>query len=357
MDLTALSQTTRKAIILVGLGVIALIIIRIALVVVIALIRNLSPATPPVANQLFGTLPAVKFNQPTLSSSKFTYNLETVDSKLPNMPTLATVYQLRTPPTLFLSLDQAKKRAAEFGFNQEPTAQSANIYQWVDTDLPGYTFTLDVISGDFHLKSDPTKSTFLNDNKLTIDSNEAVSQARSYLKNHSSLTPLFEKGTTGVKFLNITTSQTSEVGSPAAANAFRVDIYPASIDDKFTVLNQTPMTGIISLTMLHNKDGVAQPFEINYKQLEIDTDTKGTYNIITSNQAWDGLNNGQAVVIKSSTTSGQIAISNISLGYFVEEKSKFLKPVYVFEGTSSPDKTETDFTAVLPAIGTPNKSQ
>lgn len=342
---------------MIGLGIIALIIIRIAFTISMAVIHNLTPATPPTANQLFGSLAPIKFTQPTLSTSKFSYGLETVDSKPPKMPNLAIVYQLRTPPTLFLSLDAAKKRASEFGFNQEPTAQSANIYQWVDTDLPGYSFTLDVVSGDFHLKSDSAQSIFLSNNKLTIDSNEAVNQARSYLKSHAALTTLFEKGTAQVKFINITPAQLVEVGSPAAANAFRVDLYPASIADKFVVLNQTPLSGLISITLLNNKDGGLQPFEISYKQLEIDTDSKGTYNIISADQAWQELNNGQGIVIKSTTSNGPIGISNISLGYFVEEKSKYLKPIYIFEGTSSPNKNEADFTAVLPAVASPNKTQ
>lgn len=357
MDLTALSQTTRKAIILIGLGIIALIIIRIAFTVVVAIIHNITPQAPPTANQIFGSLPAIKFNQPTLSSSKFTFNLETVDSKPPKMPTVATVYQLRTPPTLFLSLDAAKKRAAQFGFNQEPTAQSSNIYQWIDSDLLGYTFTLDVVTGDFHLQSDSSQSTFLSGTKLKFDDTEAVNQARTYLKNHAALTPLFEKGETQVKFLSITKANTTEVSAPSSANAFRVDLFPVNIDEKYVVLNQTPTIGIISITMINEMDGGLQPFEINYKQLEIDTESKGTYNIIPSDTAWSELNSGEGTVIKSPTGSGQISISNISLGYFVEEKSKYLKPVYIFEGVSGPDKNETDFTAVLPAIASQNKTQ
>lgn len=357
MDLTALSQAARKLIIFLAIGIVVWIIVLLVFNLTLRIIKNLTPAKPPAADQLFGSLKEIKFKQPTLSSAKFSYTLETVDSKPPTMPTIENVYRLLTPTAHFLSLDQAKNQAKVFGFNEEPQAVSKQLYQWVDTDLPGYTLTMDIIKGDVHLRADTAKIASQLSSSLHIDSTEAVSHARNYLKNRLPIPTLFDNGDTKVQFLNVTSTQIKRVSSADQANSFRVDIYPGKLADNSVILTQTPEESMLNVTLFTGKEGGDFPLEINYQQFVVDTDSKATYDIKTSASAWQELLNGKGIVIKTPTQSGGIAIQSITLGYFFEEGSAYLQPIYIFEGVSSADTANTDFTAILPAIASPNKSQ
>lgn len=357
MDLTALSQATRKIIIFLAIGIVVWIITLLVFNLALRVIKNLTPEQAPTADQLFGNLEKTKFKQPVISSSQFTYALETIDSKPPTMPALEYVYKLVKPSARFLSLEQAKNQARDLGFTEEPQMQSNETYAWTDNDLPGYKLTINIINGNISLRSDPTKLAAQFSPSLHIDSNEAVTKVRNYLNNRIRIPPLLEKGETKVQFLNVSASQTRVVNSADQANNFRVDLFPGKINDEYVILNQTPQESVLNVTLFTNKEGADRPLEINYQPFLLDTNDKATYNIKNSDQAWRELLSGQGVVIKTPLPNGNIAIKAITLGYFLEESSEYLKPVYIFEGITSPDKTETDFVAVLPAIASPNKSK
>jgi hypothetical protein len=357
MDLTSLSLSFRKAIVYVFVGLVALIILYIVFRLLLGFISNLRPEAPPEANRLFGTLTPIKFENPYTDSSKFTYSLETVDSQLPVSPVLFNVYQLKQPTTLFQGLEQAKRRANEFKFEEEPTSLSSSLYQFKDSDRAGYTFSLDVVSGNFRLILDPSSRPDLLTGRLNFDSNEAISKARNYLSGKNALPAAFTQGEARVQFLNITPRQTTSVTSPDQANAYRVDFYPASLDNTYRILSQRPDTSILNITLLANgktDDGV---YEINYQQFEIDAENVGTYNIKDTSDAWAQLQSGQGVVLRVPKLNSQIAINAITFGYFLEQNSKHLKPIYIFEGTSSVDQITPDFLAVLPAIAVENEAE
>ncbi len=358
MDLTALSITARKAIVLLALGIIAFIVIRIVVGVVVNFVKSLNPPSPPAATKIFGTLAPIKFDQPVTPSSKFTYTLETIDSQLPTLPSILEVYTTRQSPSLFQSVNQGKIRAKGFGFSAEPAQVSANIYQWQDPTQVGYTFTMDVVSGDFRLILDPTQRGELLTNRLNFDSTEAINRARTYLKNTQSFSPSFENGDSQLQFLNITPKGITKVNSAGQANSYRVDFFPSKINDKYPIMSQNPQSDLLNVTLLASSQFSREHvFELNYQQFEIDLDGSGTYDIKSAQLAWEELKNGSGIVVKNSKLGGSIAINSIYLGYFKESKTKYLKPVYVFEGTSSVDLINNDFTAILPAIAVENKAE
>ena len=109
--------------------------------------------------------------------------------------------------------------------------------------------------------------------------------------------------------------------------------------------------------MLANTKGEESLFEINYSQFEIDLETKATYNIKDTTSVWEELQAGQGIVVRAPKPNSPIAINNLTLGYFWDSTSKYLKPIYIFEGTTSVDQLTPDFVAVLPAIAVENKAE
>jgi hypothetical protein len=357
MDLTSLSATARKSLILAVFGIITLIIIWIAFNFLMGALRNLRPAEVPIASETFGTLPEINFPSGLPSSGQFTYTLETVDGALPSLEPLLKVYQLKTQPSLFQSLDEGKKTAKTFGFDQEPTALSANLYQWTDPKQVGYTFTLDVVTGSYQLKLNPTARPDLMGGQLRLDKTQALANARQYFKNQRSLTPTFEKSEGEVKFLNISGSRLTEVTSADQANSYRVDLFPNRLEDKYPIFGPDLNSSIVNATFLAPIQGSREtPLEVNYQPFDMDTENTATYYIKSSLVAWEEFQVGKAVVLKG-PKEGMISINNIYLGYFIESNSKYLKPVIIFEGSSSVNQTASDFVAVLPAITTENVAE
>lgn len=353
MNLTSLSTTVRKSIIIAIVAVIAFIIIRILFGLTLDYIRSLTPPPPPVANQLFGALATIQFSQPLIKSSNFNYSLETIDAKLPPSPVLMNVYQNLQAIPLFLGLDEAKKTARVFGFREEPLPVTDSRYQWADSENSGYTFVLDIVSGSFNLKLDPSKRPGLLTSRVRYDQSQAIERAKAYLRSHNSLNANFENGRQEVHFLNITPGKTTEASSADQANAFKVDLFPEDIDNKYPIITRDPDASPLNITLLAAGDRSEVPYEINSRQFSLETEKVGTYPIKDSATAWEELKGGAGVVVRAPSNQNQIAIHEISFGYYLEENLRYLKPVYIFVGNSSVNQITPDFLGVVPAIATP----
>lgn len=349
MNLSALSEATRKAVIIIIVGIIAIILLRIGYILVAGLVTSLLPAKPTPPNNLFGTLHPIKFPTTLSSSKNYIFSLETVDAKLPTNPNLMKVYKVNQTPALFMSLTTAKQNAQNFGFRTEPTSLGDNKYQFKDINRPGYVLTSDIITGNTSLKIDPNFNPNLLANRLTIDTTAAQKYSWQFLTTHQLVPSVFAKGTAMVKFLKISAKNSIEVASADQANGYRVDIFPPNLDTDYQILTPNPDFSPLNVTFLAGQTG-NDVYELNTFNFDLDTTKVGTYQIISVQTAWDNLNSGKATILHSPTSGKQINIQNITLGYFLEDNATYLKPVYIFSGTSSVDLLSPDFIAVLPAV-------
>src|SRR3972149_5039294 len=117
--LTEVSYYTRKG---VKWGIAGLIIILLPPVFwrgLVAVYRKLRPLPPTAPTVAYGKLPALTFADVNLDYRP-QLRLETIDGKLPKLPTVGRVYVVEINKSRLLELDRVKAKAKSLGFVNEP---------------------------------------------------------------------------------------------------------------------------------------------------------------------------------------------------------------------------------------------
>jgi hypothetical protein len=287
---------------------------------------------PPVEKpeMKFGALTKIQFPESTISSSGFTYSVDTNTGDLPTKDIIIKVYFIPRNGVSLLAPERAQKNALKLGYIQGPEVLSSNLYKFTDSNS-GFV-TIDLTTGNFHLQRQPVSKTkdagtsteILNQSKL-------VSDFKSYLSGKDYLTADLSNGRTSVIFNG---------SSSAEAETADVSIWPADIDN-LSVVTPVYKTALVRATV--GKEDLTDKFlKVDYTYWAIDKNTFSTYPLKTTKEAFEDLKKGQGYV-SYAPNSKQISISSVNLAYYQsEDYTSYLQPVFVFEGPN--------FAALVPAI-------
>lgn len=290
---------------------------------------------PPVEEKpdtKFGLLPQLSFPSGDVSTSNFSYSLDTTTGGLPKVgidpgfEKFIKVYFVAQTFATLLSPDRSTALAEKFGILTPPNILSETKYQFRDK---GKTLSADLDSGNFSYTKEATLSANItpdDDNKFISDFQQVLANLgvlKDDLKNGKSKVTLLK--TEGVKLVPTTTK--------SEAKAVRISLWPAPIDKKqiFTAdLNKSLVNAVVS-GPANNLDNY---LSLNFTYYSIDTSTFATYPLKTAEAAFDDLKSGKGVII-TPPANPQVSITSVSLGYFLPEKySPYLQPIYIFEGPS-----------------------
>lgn len=289
---------------------------------------------PPVEEKpdtKFGLLPQPEFPTSNVSSSNFSYSLDTVTGGLPKagidpgFEKIIKVYFVTQTFATFLSPDKSASLAEKFGINNPPNILSATKYQFKDKDK---SLSVDLDSGNFVYTNEATISAKANlddDNKLISDFKQMLSEL-------------------GVLKDDLKNGQAKVIHFPTA----QISLWPAAIDKK-PILTADLNKSLVNATVAGGADNLNNYLSLNFIYYPIDTTTFATYPIKTAEVAFNDLKSGKGVVIMA-PDKPQVSITSVYLGYYLSENySPYLQPIFVFEGPN--------FVAYVAAVSSEFQSQ
>lgn len=315
--------------------------IFIAAALFILLIYNLyqqyqiskQPNPSDIPQNSFGALPAINFPTSNISSSNYSYSLDTETGQLPSAPKIMKVYFIPRTGVTLLAPDKSKALAQKLGFNNGPDTSSSTVYKYDDGN--GGTLIMDLTTGNFHYSKNSLDIPDQNPNNkpLTLpDNNTIVSNFKNYLSSADLLPAELNNGRTNVTYTN-----TNNTDSDQAI----VSIWPDNID-KVPIVTANFVHGLVKATVSKYKPGQVSINQVDYIYWPVDKTTSSTYLLKTPDQAYADLRSGASFVAVQ-PPNPNVSITSVFLAYFeMPDYTPYLQPVYVFQGPN--------FAAVVPAV-------
>jgi len=298
---------------------------------------------PPVEEKpdlKFGSLPHPNFPRVAVSSSNYSYSLDTQTGGLPKVGVdsgfekIIKVYFITKSFASLLSADRSQTLAEKFGIFSAPQILSETKYQF-NSDKK--TLLVDLDTGNFSYSKEATISA----TKALDDDNKLVSDFERFLNLIGYMKDDLKTGRTKVILLKNDGGKLSPTSLRSEAVGALISLWPAPVDKK-SIFTPDFNKALVNATVLTSAQNLEDYLFIDYIYYPIDTTTFGTYPTKSAEQAFDDLKNGGGVVVVE-PLKPQVSISSVYLGYFLPEVySPYLQPIFVFEGPN--------FVAYVPAV-------
>lgn len=279
---------------------------------------------PPVEEKpdtKFGTLPQPDFPESRVSSSNYSYSLDTVTGGLPKVGVdpgfekIVKVYFVTQTFATLLAPDRSRALAEKFGISTPAEILSETKYRFKDEDK---SLTVNLDNGNFSYTKEATVSSIIN----PADDNKLIADFKQILSNLGVLKENLQNGRAKVISLK---------NSKAEAQAVQLSLWPAEID-KRSIFTADFNKALVNATVLGEASKLENYLSLNFTYYPIDTTTYATYPLKTAEVAFDDLKNGQGVVVIQ-PDKPQVSITSVYLGYYLPENySPYLQPIFVFEG-------------------------
>jgi hypothetical protein len=350
-DMTALTQiaiTARKSIRYILLGILFLSIGRILWGLGATAYLQLFPPAPPAPTVKFGKLTKVPFpeNGP---APKLSYTIETATGGLPtNINPQAKVFFMPKVNPNLLSLDSAKYKAVQMGFNNpNPVQESDTLYKFSNNRYPT-TLTTNIVTNAFSISYDLIADRSPITNRPPA-AEIAASTFRTILSSANNL-PEDLTGPMIPEYYRLESGSLVRVLALSEADLTKVSLFRKAYDKLPSLTakpNESNVWGIISGAPQKDQQIIAG----EYHYFPVDETQFSTYPIITPEQAFAGLQNGSAYVASMGQyqDGNSLKIRRVYLAYFDPGiPSDFYQPIYVFDsGENDPDNS---FVAYIPAV-------
>lgn len=288
---------------------------------------------PPVEEKpdtKFGSLPPINFPKSQVSTSNFSYSLDTTTGGLPKVgidpgfEKIAKVYFVTQTFASFLSADRAGELAAKFNLTTAPEILNETKYKY-SSQTKSLTVGLD--SGNFAYTNEATVSAKANldeDDKLISDFKQMI-QTLGAMKDD------LKNGRVKVVLLRNDAGGLTPTKLRSEASAAEISLWPAPIDKKL-IFTADFDKSLINAVVLGSADKLDNYLSLSFTYYPVDLSTFATYPIKTTETAFEDLKNGKADVITEPSTS-QVSITSVYLGYYLSDKySPYLQPIFIFEG-------------------------
>lgn len=282
---------------------------------------------PPVEEKpdiKFGILPKIPFPAANVSSSNFSYALDTTTGGLPTFEKIIKVYFLPKAFVTFLSAEKVLEFANKFGIFNPPQILSETKYQF-SQDQSSLTIELD--TGNFSYTKIASQSA--NPNPLGEDS-ELTTGFRNIMSNLGIFRESLESGPVKLKLFKFQGEALIE-SSGLDAEVAKINFWPTALDNKpilFTNFN----TALINATVDKSSKNLENYLSLQFIYWPIDQTTFATYPAKSATIAFDDLKNGKGIVILE-PSSPKVSITSVYLAYYQSETYfPYLQPIFVFEG-------------------------
>ena len=288
---------------------------------------------PPVEEKpdtRFGLLPEPDFPKALVSSSNFSYSLDTSTGSLPEVGVEAgfekiiKVYFVIKPYASLLSSEKSASLAQNFAMTDSPEIINETLYRFKKDEK---TLTVNLDSGNFNYINEATVST----KESLDDDNKLISDFKNTMQKLGVFRDEFQNGRTKITLLKIAGNELVPTPLRTEAVAAQVSIWPQNIDKK-SIFTPDFNTALIRAIVLKGADTLENYLSLELTHWPIDTTTFATYPTKSAEDAFADLRSGKGVVVLE-PVKAEVSITSIYLGYYLAENySPYLQPIYVFEG-------------------------
>lgn len=338
-SLTRASIITRKTIRYGLYGLIAIILLRGSILTAIKIYRHFYPEPPPVPTIAFGRLNKLPFPENN-APKDFKYKLETPTGVLPEFSYQAKVFFMPKPSSQLLSLDMAKIKAENLGFNPSDNKVTETVYSFNHKTVPvelKISIVTGIFSMSYNLVSDPTPLEYRPPTPEI-----ATSRARSFLSS-AGLLPEDLTGPTYSEPVRLENDKIIGALSLSEGNFVRVNFFRKDYDN-LPSLTSEPNKGNVWFIMGGNPQKEKQVIASEYHYFPVDENQNATYPIKTAQDAWNELNSNSAYIASHNPSNKEITIRRVYLAYFDPGvPTDYFQPMIVFEG-------DGEFVAYVPAV-------
>ncbi|OGE30821.1 hypothetical protein A2631_03995 [Candidatus Daviesbacteria bacterium RIFCSPHIGHO2_01_FULL_44_29] len=288
------------------------------------------PVQVEVPEVKFGVLPRPLFPKSNVSSSNFSYSIDTETGELPTKITqLMKVYFIPQLGTTLLAPNKARILAESLNFNTNPEVVNSSTYQFKNGD--GGTLLIDLNNSNFTIRYPQASSSAILQSVPLPDEDSLIDYFQNFLKQRGLFSNSLQKGTPLVTYDKFP-QKTSLVAT--------VSIIPADLDGT-RVVTPSFKNGLVQATITQNKDSL-KLLDVIFTIWEPDNQNTSTYPLKTIQTAFDELKAGKGTVIVE-PPKPRVSLATVYLAYFeANEYAQYIQPVYVFEGE--------EFVAYVPAI-------
>lgn len=297
------------------------------------------PSVAVKPDNKFGLLPALNFLKSTVSTSNFSYSLDTVTGGLPKVgvdqgfESIIKVYFVTQTFATFLSSERSTNLAEKFNITAPPEILSETKYKFSNS---GRTLLVNLDTGNFSYTKEASIS-----GKINVDESRLVSGFKQTLSALGAFKNDLQNGKDKITFLKSDGKDFIITANKEEANAVLISIWPAAIDNKPILTADSNRSLIYAITLGESND-LDNYYSLNFTYYPIDTSIFATYQTKTAETAFEDLKNNKGIVIVQ-PDKPQVSITSLSLGYYLEENySPYLQPIFIFEGPN--------FIAYVPAI-------
>lgn len=321
MTLTETAKFTKRFLIFTALFSAALLVVWLGSVYYKNYLYSKVPQIEDKPDLKFALLPKLKFSSNSISSSNYSYSLDTPTGALPEkLPTSFKIYAVPQLGNTFLASDKARGIANSFNFNNGPEILSPTVHKF--SDDKGGKFTIDINSGNFDFQKSAATPSAQSPGALN-DQPQLVQQIKSFLLGKNLLPDQIAKGRATVNYLDNT--------QPGESRAALLSLWQEDIGG-YKIVTDKFYTGLINATVTSSADQLENYLSLDYTYWPIDLEVFATYPIKSAEEAFTQLKSGNGIIIKE-PKSPQASIGSVYLAYFLsKEYPEYLQPVYVFEG-------------------------
>lgn len=340
MSLTQTAYMSRNIIKYGGVVVIFIVFLWMSVTTAYKVYRAAHPVYV-APTQRYGALPAMIF--PDKEKTTKNFNFEFPNDATPQFSDQTRVYVLYRSSSSILALENDKKTAIKFGFTDEPVETKTGVYEFKNNTL-NKTLTMNVLEGNFRMTYPySSDQLLLNPTKIPSKS-EAIDIASSFLEAGNKLTEDLKNGEKKVSYWKIKDGSLIAADSQSDGNVARVDFYRSKLNE-LQILSENVGQASVSVLVSGSEVAEKEILEVDYKDLNVDSESYSTYPIKTTEEAIADLKSGNYWAA-SDITSAQVTIRNVYLAYFEPVSlTNYLQPIFVFEG-------DNNFVAYVPAVST-----
>ena len=283
---------------------------------------------PPVEEKpdtKFGVLQKPDFPKSTVSSSNFSYTLDTVTGGLPKLgidstfDKLSKVFFVIKPYATFLSPDKSQNLAEKFNIKSIPEVLNETTYTFsASNEQYKKTLIIDLNSGNFSYtkEASPAAETLDKDEQL-------VNDFKNMLSRFGILKDEISSGRNKIVLLEYV---------PGIVTV-RISLWPEDLDKK-QIYTSNVNKSQISAVVTKSSTDIENYLELNFSYYQIDLSTIATYPTKQPEEAFKELRLGKGVIIIE-PEKPQVSITSINIGYFLPDTyNPYVQPIYVFEGPS-----------------------
>lgn len=288
---------------------------------------------PPVEEKpdtKFGLLPPINFPKSKVSTSNFSYSLDTTTGGLPKVGVdpgfgkIIKVYFVTQTFASFLSADRAGALAANFNLTAPPEILSETKYKYTNQNK---NLTVDLDSSNFSYRNEATISA----NVSLDDDNKLVSDFEQILTSLGVMKDDLKTGRTKVTLLKNAGGLLTPTQLRSEATAAQISLWPSPLDKK-SIFTADFDKALVNAVVLGSAGKLDYYLSLGFTYYPIDTSTFATYQIKGAEGAFEDLKSGKGVVI-AEPKSPQVSITSVYLGYFLsDDYSPYLQPIFIFEG-------------------------